>query len=528
MPPPKVSSRSHRRVEDEGPAANLQNDLIAGNSARQEAGGKPLETSFRPRKKTKAQREAEQRRKMQAAKKAAAKQEAEKKPPTTMEKAAGVARGSVNFFAVLGYYLVGLAFYTQVEGWKPHEALYFTTVTVTTVGYGDFSPATDEGKIFTIFFILIGLGSIGNILTGSIEAMLDRAEEAAEKAADKARANDFDADAPLVDESFIGETKRFLNQHGRKLLLTIGLIVGVIVTGTIFFGLSEGVYGDFVTICAGNDPDMQPSTDSSLTFGYNFNSASCSCELTASNVNGTEVVNCDDDKWSGDCEEAELSSVITNLPFCARPFLDALYWTWVTTFTVGYGDWGLTEERSLIFSTFFLVISTAVVCVSIGNFIEISLEESKQAELKAMTQSIVASCSSEEAFNEMLLEVDGADGEGDGTIDKGEFLAHCLSKLNLVRKDECTRWLDHFKEIDEDNSGFLDSDDLAAMAEKEENERMSGVEAPKPEMKKKGLPVFDDGAGSGEEPKKKKKTAVRFSMTEEVASPMGVEEKAAI
>jgi voltage-gated potassium channel Kch len=422
-----------------------------------------------------------------------------------MENVVTAARGSIIFFAVLGYYLVGLFFYTQVEGWKPHEALYFTTVTVTTVGYGDFSPATDEGKLFTIVFILFGLGAIGNILTGSIEVLLDRAEEAAEKAAAKARRNDFDPDSPLGDESCFGEASRFLNQHGRKIFLTIFLIVGVIVTGTVFFGLSEGVFGDFVAVCAGNNPSEQPRQ--SVSYGYAFNSDSCICELT--NMNTNEKLDCDDARWSDDCEAAELSSVI-NPPFCARPFLDGLYWTVVTTFTVGYGDFGLAQKRSLIFSTFFLVVSTGVVVVAIGNFIEISIEERKAAELKAMTQEIVKSCSSEEAFNEMLREVDGPEGEGDGTIDKGEFLAHCLVKLNLVDKNECKRWLDHFKEIDEDGSGFLDSDDLAALAEKEENERIGGGQASKPDIKKPETP----------------ESAVRFSLTEEVAANR--EEKAAI
>ena len=36
--------------------------------------------------------------------------------------------------------------------------MYFTVVTVTTVGYGDFAPSTDIGKIFTIFFSFFGIG----------------------------------------------------------------------------------------------------------------------------------------------------------------------------------------------------------------------------------------------------------------------------------------------------------------------------------------------------------------------------------
>merc|ERR1711908_154929 len=41
--------------------------------------------------------------------------------------------------------------------WSISDALYFAAVTVTTVGYGDFSAQNDGMKIFTVFYILLGL-----------------------------------------------------------------------------------------------------------------------------------------------------------------------------------------------------------------------------------------------------------------------------------------------------------------------------------------------------------------------------------
>ncbi|HSX31556.1 MAG TPA: potassium channel family protein [Candidatus Saccharimonadales bacterium] len=40
------------------------------------------------------------------------------------------------------------------------NAFYFCTVTLGTVGYGDITPNTDTSKIFTIFYILAGVGII--------------------------------------------------------------------------------------------------------------------------------------------------------------------------------------------------------------------------------------------------------------------------------------------------------------------------------------------------------------------------------
>lgn len=52
----------------------------------------------------------------------------------------------------------GTVFYRAVEGWSWVDSLYFTVITLTTVGYGDLSPSTAGSKIFTVVFILIGIG----------------------------------------------------------------------------------------------------------------------------------------------------------------------------------------------------------------------------------------------------------------------------------------------------------------------------------------------------------------------------------
>jgi len=55
------------------------------------------------------------------------------------------------FTWVVAVIVIGTVFYSRVEGWRPLDALYFTIITLTTVGYGDFAPKTDAGKIFNYF-----------------------------------------------------------------------------------------------------------------------------------------------------------------------------------------------------------------------------------------------------------------------------------------------------------------------------------------------------------------------------------------
>lgn len=54
----------------------------------------------------------------------------------------------------------GTLVYHYLEEWSWIDSLYFSVITLTTIGYGDFAPATDEGKLFTIFYIVVGLGII--------------------------------------------------------------------------------------------------------------------------------------------------------------------------------------------------------------------------------------------------------------------------------------------------------------------------------------------------------------------------------
>lgn len=71
----------------------------------------------------------------------------------------------------------GMIFYSNVEGWSLLDSLYFSVITLATVGYGDFAPKTSAGKVFTIVYLFIGIGLFVAVVQGLAKAQMHRRHE---------------------------------------------------------------------------------------------------------------------------------------------------------------------------------------------------------------------------------------------------------------------------------------------------------------------------------------------------------------
>jgi voltage-gated potassium channel len=76
---------------------------------------------------------------------------------------------SYRFVALFAVVIIGTAGYKIIEGWSFIDSLYMTVITLATVGYAEIHPLSVGGRIFTIFLILGGVGTVLYILIGQVE-----------------------------------------------------------------------------------------------------------------------------------------------------------------------------------------------------------------------------------------------------------------------------------------------------------------------------------------------------------------------
>ncbi|KAH6768940.1 Ca2+ activated outward rectifying K+ channel 5 [Perilla frutescens var. frutescens] len=148
------------------------------------------------------------------------------------------------------YLTLGIVIYSfnrdHFSGVETHpvvDALYFSIVTMCTIGYGDIAPTTPVAKAFACVFVLVGFGFIDILLSGVVNYVLDLQENmilAGIKAAPS---------APLQKQS--GGGGRFTARNyivdvakGRmRIRLKVGVALGAVVVcigvGIVFLYLVE-------------------------------------------------------------------------------------------------------------------------------------------------------------------------------------------------------------------------------------------------------------------------------------------------
>lgn len=70
--------------------------------------------------------------------------------------------------------LFGTWAYHLIEKWSWVDSFYFCVVSLTTVGYGDITPSTRFGKLFTCLYLLIGVAIIASLVNILLKGTIAR------------------------------------------------------------------------------------------------------------------------------------------------------------------------------------------------------------------------------------------------------------------------------------------------------------------------------------------------------------------
>jgi len=263
----------------------------------------------------------------------------------------------IDFIKVVGYYVVGcVVLYYSEEEMGVRESIYFLTVTLTTIGYGDVVPKSELARIFMMFWIVVGLGGVFPVIIKAADHVMRRMETVAMKFVDKDPDDDYD---PLW-------------------------VKGVLALVMIFIPLAIGnIYFLLIDQC---DP---PWTET-----------------------------------------------------------DAVWMTFVTMTTVGYGDLALcNKEQDMIFLTCFAIFSVVLVAGAIGTLGNLYNENDRQTREAKLLAS----------FDIDMIKALDTDGDG---VDKNEYVLGMLSALGHLDGDAVARYEKQFLTYDVDKSGRLTQADL--------------------------------------------------------------------
>ncbi len=77
---------------------------------------------------------------------------------------------SISLFII---FVGGIGGYILLENYTFFEAFYMTTITISTVGYGEVHPLSQQGMIFTAILIIFSLGFFGYFLTSITRIFID-------------------------------------------------------------------------------------------------------------------------------------------------------------------------------------------------------------------------------------------------------------------------------------------------------------------------------------------------------------------
>ncbi|KAI4307877.1 hypothetical protein L6164_031007 [Bauhinia variegata] len=133
----------------------------------------------------------------------------------------------------------------QIEGKKTDgilDAVYFTIVTMTTVGYGDLVPNSALTKLLACGFVFTGMALVGLILSNTADYLVEKQEVLLVKALNMRK--------KLGETDILKQVE--INKTRYKLIVVFSLLLALILAGTTFLATVEklSIVDSFYCVCS--------------------------------------------------------------------------------------------------------------------------------------------------------------------------------------------------------------------------------------------------------------------------------------
>ncbi|WVZ69161.1 hypothetical protein U9M48_017996, partial [Paspalum notatum var. saurae] len=143
--------------------------------------------------------------------------------------------------SIILYISIGVLVYmTNVEGFKGKstfklvDGLYFTIISLCTIGYGDIVPCTNFTKVFTCLFLLVGVRFVDLMLNGLLTNVLDKQRTVLLSTMDDSRLN-------KVFDTYMIDARKKRSRGRMKVMLALAVVAGTISFCTIIVHEVEGL-----------------------------------------------------------------------------------------------------------------------------------------------------------------------------------------------------------------------------------------------------------------------------------------------